>query len=284
MIHTKLWIKSIALVCLFSCACSKEDKVTLKDDTTTVNCPGTISGAVPSGNNDVLVWSDEFDNTQSVCTENWAYDIGSENGGWGNNESQYYTRENATVENGVLKITAKNEIYRGYAYTSSRIKTEGKFSFTYGKIEVRAKLPQGGGTWPAIWMLGQNISTVGWPACGEIDIMEHRGNNQGVTSSAIHVPDGHGDTPYVFHLTRDEDVSTAYHIYGVNWTKDKIEFMVDNVVHYTYQPAQKNAANWPFDKSQFIILNVAMGGTLGGNIDSNFTESAMEVDYVRVYQ
>ena len=164
------------------------------------------------------------------------------------------------------------------------MKTQNKFSFTYGRVEVRAKLPSGGGTWPGIWMLGDDITTVGWPGCGEIDIMEHRGNNQGVTSSAIHMAAGYGNTPFVHERDRVSDVSTNFHTYGIDWTKDKIDFTVDGFVHYTYSPANKTNSNWPFNKPQFIILNVAMGGSLGGAIDPAFSESSMEIDYVRVYQ
>jgi len=406
-------------------------------------------------NNRVLVWSDEFDVAGVPNSENWTYDLGAT--GWGNNEVQNYTKENATVADGILKITAKKltlpvktgsnlanfetaseylftnltvedkndkngsptkvgkivnvgdgiweaiviqqsnyisllnpskrvitfdfyqetaterslilklegankgtqtkaagkiEVqttttatagwqtvsfdfgksatvpgdtsgekilleYAGMAifvdpgiatsgtyfidnisgaefggeisstnssYTSARMKTEDRYSFTYGKVEVRAKLPDGGGTWPAIWMLGDNIRTIGWPACGEIDIMEHRGNYLGEPSSAIHNLSGYGNTPYVSHPPKDLSVTTRFHTYAINWTKDKIEFIKDDIIHYTYQPRFKDAKNWPFDKNQFIILNVAMGGTLGGNIDPNFTISTMEIDYVRVYQ
>lgn len=238
-----------------------------------------------SGNNDRLVWSDEFENQGQPTSQKWTYDLGTGDWGWGNGEAQYYTQraENVTVANGVLKITAKKENFQGNAYTSARIKTQGKFSFRYGKVEVRAKLPKGGGTWPAIWMLGNNISSVGWPACGEIDIMEHTGNNLGYVSSAIHNPSGYGDTPYV-HKQFKAGVTDEFHLYGILWTEDKIDFTVDGVVHYTYKPAVKNIDNWPFSANQFIILNVAMGGSLGGNIDPDFTEGTMEIDYVRVYQ
>ena len=231
-----------------------------------------------------LVWSDEFDTPGAPNSNKWGYDIGAS--GWGNNESQYYTdrRDNSYVTDGTLKIVAKKEAFSSSQYTSARLLSKGKYSFKYGKVEVRAKIPAGVGTWPAIWMLGDNIDTVSWPDCGEIDIMEHKGKDQGVTSSAIHNRSGYDDTPYVYFLNRVNDVSTNFHTYGMNWTKDKIEFFVDDVVHYTYSPANKNANNWPFDKPQFILLNVAMGGNLGGYIDPNFTQSSMEIDYVRVYQ
>ncbi|NEW80258.1 MAG: glycoside hydrolase family 16 protein [Gelidibacter sp.] len=230
-----------------------------------------------------LIFSDEFDTPGSPNTNKWTYDLGA--GGWGNGESQYYTNrtDNVVIANGILKITAKKESYQGAAYTSTRMKTQGKFDFKYGKVEVRAKLPQGGGTWPAIWMLGSNITTVGWPACGEADIMEHAGNRQGIVQSAMHTPSSNGNTANVGSQTL-ADVSTAFHVYAVEWTSQSMVFSVDGVVHYTYNPATKNSSTWPFDAKQFLILNVAMGGSFGGGIDPAFTESSMEIDYVRVYQ
>ncbi len=235
-----------------------------------------------------LVWSDEFDSNGSPDATKWNYNIG--NGcpdlcGWGNSESQYYTSrtDNVIIEDGILKIIAKKEDYEGYEYTSARMKTEGDFDFKYGKVEIRAKLPEGGGTWPALWMLGSNITTVGWPACGEIDIMEHRGNAVGTVSSAIHTPSSFGNT--VNKGTKFiSDVTTEFHIYSVNWTSEKIEFSIDNIIHYTYNPSIKDSNTWPFNDNQFIILNVAMGGAFGGTIDPNFMEGTMEIDYVRVYQ
>ena len=232
-----------------------------------------------------LIWSDEFDTDGSPDDSKWNYDIGRGNNGWGNSEVQYYTsREgNVVVEDGVLKITAKKESFEGAQYTSARMKTQGKFDFKYGKVEVKAKLPEGGGTWPAIWMLGKNIDIVGWPACGEIDIMEHRGNNFGIVSSALHTPSSFGGTVNTGSRTVS-NVSTEFHVYAVEWTQEKIIFSVDDAVFYTYNPTAKSSSTWPFIENQFIILNVAMGGGFGGAIDSNFTESAMEIDYVRVYQ
>jgi beta-glucanase (GH16 family) len=237
------------------------------------------------GNFETLAWSDEFNDDGQPSSQRWNYDIGTGDWGWGNGEQQYYTQrtDNVTISGGTLKIKAKKESYSGSAYTSARLKTQGKYSFTYGKVEVRAKLPKGGGTWPAIWMLGNNISSVGWPACGEIDIMEHKGNEVGDVSSAIHNTSGYGATPY-FNEQFIADVTDDFHVYGIVWTSKKIDFMVDGTVHYTYEPAVKNDENWPFNDRQFLILNVAMGGTLGGNIASNFTEGTMEIDYVRVYQ
>jgi len=232
-----------------------------------------------------LVWSDDFDVNGAPDSSKWGYDIGTGNDGWGNRESQYYTSrsDNVIVEDGSLIITLKKESYEGAQYTSARMLTKGKYEFTYGRVEVRAKLPEGGGTWPAIWLLGANIDSAGWPACGEIDIMEHRGNALGTVSSAMHTPSSNGDT-----VNKDEifisDVSTEFHVYAVEWTASKMDFYIDDTLFYTYNPFNKNSSTWPFNSNEFIILNVAMGGTFGGNIDSSFTESTMEIDYVRVYQ
>lgn len=235
-----------------------------------------------------LVWSDEFETDGTPDSSKWNYDLGDgcpNLCGWGNNEKQSYTSrsDNAVVEDGVLKITAKKENYQGSEYTSARMLTQGKYSFTYGKVEVRAKLPSGGGTWPAIWMLGSSITSVGWPACGEIDIMEHTGNNQGVVSSALHTTSSSGAT--INHGDqRIDDVTEQFHVYELFWNNEEMIFSVDGVEHYRYNPNNKNADTWPFDAPQFLILNIAMGGNLGGTIDPNFSESTMEIDYVRVYQ
>jgi len=245
-----------------------------------------ITIAVATNTN--LVWSDEFNNDGPVSSNDWFSEtIPPNNGSWWNSEQQHYTDriDNAFVSNGSLKILAKKENYTAYgttkAYTSARLNSQ--FSFTYGRVDVRAKLPEGGGTWPAIWMLGSNRQTVGWPACGEIDIMEHSGNNQGTASSAIHTPSSSGNTINK-GVKSISDVTTEFHVYSVNWTSEKIEFSIDDIVHYTYNPGVKNSSTWPFDADQFIILNVAMGGAFVGAIDSDFNESAMEIDYVRVYQ
>lgn len=228
-----------------------------------------------------LVWSDEFDIDGAPDTSKWSYDIGTGNWGWGNGEAQYYTNrsDNVKVENGVLKITAKKENYQGAEYTSTRLKSEGKFDFKYGRIEVRAKLPQGGGTWPAIWMLGSDFNSVGWPNCGEIDIMEHVGNNQNTIHGTLHYPgnsggNGNGNTVSV------ANVSTTFHIYEVEWTSTDIKFFVDGTIFHSFT----NTTNVPFNHNFFFILNVAMGGSFGGGIDINFTQSTMEVDYIKVYQ
>lgn len=233
-----------------------------------------------------LIWSDEFDSTGAPDASKWGYDIGNGNNGWGNGEKQYYTNrtDNVKVENGILKIIAKKETYQGFEYTSTRLLTKGKFDFTYGRIDVRAKLPTGTGTWPAIWMLGANIDTVGWPACGEIDIMEHWGHNPTKISSATHTPSCSGGCPSTsVGETTITNYATEYHVYSLEWTENELSFYIDNVYKYSYKPTVKNSSTWPYYAPQFLILNVAMGGSWF-TIDPNFTESIMEIDYVRVYQ
>ncbi len=223
------------------------------------------------------VWSDEFDTNGAPDPSKWNYNLGNNNG-WGNQEVQSYTdeAENVIVEDGYLKITAIND---GGSYTSARIKTEDLFEFTYGRVEVRAKLPTGGGTWPAIWMLGEDYATNIWPACGEIDIMEHVGNNQDVIHSSLHYP-GFFAGNAVTKSTTVDGASDDFHMYTVDWSPEEIVFLVDDVVYHTIP----NSASIPFNNDFFIILNVAMGGNFGGTIDPGFIQSTMEVDYVRVYQ
>ena len=230
-----------------------------------------------------LIWSEEFNETGAVNNNNWTHEIGNGNWGWGNGESQYYTNrlENSRVEEGVLKITAKTESYQGFNYTSSRLISKDKFEFQYGRVKIRAKLPMGSGTWPALWMLGENISSVGWPACGEIDIMEHWGHNPTVVAGSIHTPYSSGDTWTNGHYNVSD--YTDFHVYSINWTSEKIQFFIDDNLYYTYNPSNKNTENWPFDAPHFFILNVAMGASWF-DIAPDFVESTMEVDYIRVYE
>lgn len=249
---------------------------------------------------DQLVWSDEF-NSQNGALDNtkWYHQTFGPNGGrWFNNEEQHYTDrlDNSYVDNGFLNIVAKKEPFTQdnvtLQYTSARLNS--KFAFTYGRVDVRAKLPEGEGTWPAIWTLGKNINETGaywqtqgfgttsWPACGEIDIMEHGLGPINQVSSAIHTPSSFGATQnYQSYILND--VVNDFHVYSVNWSPNQITFLIDDVGFYTYNPENKDANTWPFDDEQFILLNVAMGG-VSGNIDPAFTEGSMVIDYVRVYQ
>ena len=226
------------------------------------------------------LWSDEFNTDGLPNPNNWGYDTGNNNG-WGNNELEYYTnrQENAYVSNGTLKIVLKKEAYQGFNYTSARLLSKGKFSFKYGKVDIRAKLPSGGGTWPALWMLGNNIDSVGWPACGEIDIMEHVGNQLNKIYGTVHHPNhsgGNADGATV----NIPNVTTEFHIYSLDWSPTQIKFYVDNQLFYTFA----NNSSLPFNQNFFFIMNIAMGGNFGGAVDPNFSSSTMEVDYVRVYQ
>ncbi len=243
-----------------------------------------------------LIWADEFDYTGALDTTKWFHQTRLPNGNsWYNGEIQHYTDrvDNASVANGYLYITAKRETYSDQGvtkdFTSARLNS--KFAFTYGRVEVRAKLPTGIGTWPAIWMLGQNITepgaywqqqgygTTSWPGCGEIDIMEHWGHNQDYVSSAIHTPSSFGATVNVGGRMLP-NASDSFHVYTLEWTADSLIFSVDSVIHYTYAPATKTPSTWPFHAPQYLLLNIAIQAT----IDPQFTESAMVVDYVRVFQ
>jgi beta-glucanase (GH16 family) len=226
-----------------------------------------------------LVWSDEFNTNGAPDPAKWGYDLGG--GGYGNNELEYYTNrpENVIVENGVLKIKAIKENYNGSAYTSARLLSKDKFAFKYGKVEVSAKLPAGVGTWPAIWMLGSNISTAGWPACGEIDIMEHRGSELNKIFGTLHYP-GHSGGNADGNTKMISNATTAFHKYSLDWSASAIKIYVDDQLIHTVA----NTASLPFNQDFFFILNVAMGGTFGGTVDPNFTNATMEVDYIRVYR
>ena len=229
-----------------------------------------------------LVWSDEFNGQGLPDSTKWGYDVGTGSWGWGNNEQQYYTKDslgNAKVSNGVLTITARNQKMVDKKYTSARLVTRGKAAWTYGKIEVRAKLPKGLGTWPAIWMLGDNFATAGWPTCGEIDIMEQKGSDMNRIYSTLHYL-GHSGSGGIGSSFLINNVTTEFHKYGLIWTSASLQFLVDDVVYYTFV----NSTSVPFNQNFFMILNVAMGGTFGGTIDPALNSALMEVDYVRVYQ
>ncbi|SDX94313.1 Glycosyl hydrolases family 16 [Lutibacter oricola] len=226
-----------------------------------------------------LVWSDEFDTAGAPDTANWTYDLGA--GGWGNGEAQTYTNnaENVIVEDGVLKITAKADGSGGY--TSTRLKSQGLQSFKYGRIDVKAKLPASQGTWPAIWMLGDSFSTVGWPKCGEIDIMEQKGQDKATSLGTLHWWDDASSSNASYGTTTSvENASTEFHVYSLDWDETSLKIYVDDVEFFS----MNNSGDLPFNDNFFVILNIAMGGTLGGTIDPAFTEDTMEIDYIRVYQ
>lgn len=243
-----------------------------------------------------LVWSDEFNGNGAIDTSKWFHQTQLPAGGsWFNGEIQHYTNRtaNSFVANGNLHIVAKRENFtaQGHTKTHTSARLNSKFAFTNGRVEVRAMLPTGVGTWPAIWTLGKNINEAGaywqtrgfgttsWPACGEIDIMEHWGDNQNFVQSAMHTPSSSGNTVNKGGQTIPT-ASTAFHVYELEWSPEKMVFSVDGRVHYTYNPPVKNASTWPFTADQYLIINIAIQPI----IPPSFTESAMVIDYVRVYQ
>lgn len=238
----------------------------------------SINGFSQSKKGYSLVWEDNFNGT-SLDTTNWSHETAA--AGWVNNELQRYTTKNVEFSDGKLLIIAKKE---NKEYTSARLITKGKRIFTYGLFEIKAKLPQGVGTWPALWMLGQNIDEVGWPACGELDIMEHVGKRPNFIHSTVHTLSGYGGTPYT-GILEIKNPFTKFHIYGMEWTKEFIAFYVDGKLVNRYQPEVKNPETWPFNKPCYLIFNIAIGGDWGGPIiDAQLFPSVMAVDWVKVYQ
>lgn len=237
-----------------------------------------------------LVWSDEFNGTAGNAPDaaKWAFDIGTGSNGWGNSELQYYTNRPANVQldgSGKLVITARSESYAGSGFTSARIKTKGLFAQAYGRFEARIKTPTGPGIWPAFWMLGANIDTKPWPQCGEIDIMEQRGQQPSVTHGTVHGPgySGGNSVGKAYALTNGR-FDTDYHIYAVEWGEDFIDFYVDNFLYQRITPADV-PGEWVYNQPFFLILNVAVGGNFVGfpTTGTPFPQS-MYVDYVKVYK
>ncbi|MDI1256108.1 MAG: glycoside hydrolase family 16 protein [Flavobacterium sp.] len=225
-----------------------------------------------------LVWEENFTG-KTLNETNWNFEVGG--GGWGNNESQVYTKENHQLVDGNLVITAKLE---GEQYTSTRITTQGKKEFKYGRFEARAKLPVGQGIWPAFWMLGSNINLVGWPKCGEIDILEYIGRDPHMVYTTLHTEARHGENGNS-KKTELKEIEEGFHVYAIEWTKDKIEFFVDDQSVYIFSPEDKPEAVWPFNQPFYFIINMAVGGNFGGpKVDDSIFPQQYTIDYVRVYQ
>jgi len=304
---------SLLLLLLISCGGSKSD---VNDTilTNSGNYNNLTTNTIPNNPsqsysfNNELVWSDEFDQDGTVSQDKWNVEtIPPNNGSWWNGELQFYTdkEDNIIVEEGLLKITAKYESFEGKNYTSARINTQDKFEFTYGRVEMRAKLPNWEGMWPAFWLLGANIDEIGWPNCGELDILEHgdyvkdsTSNDPGLISSAVH----YGPQDYSRQTTnvpgkiffdtgqerfiRSEKIIEKpfeeYHTYSMQWAPDKIQFFIDDEMHLEF-PMQSQHS--PFDKPFFLLLNLAVGGHwTDGYVAPGFTNATYEIDYVRVYQ
>src|SRR5947208_3069460 len=253
---------------------------------------------IPPSTGFVLSWSDEFNGTDGSTPDasKWTYDLGG--GGWGNNELETYTNRavNAQIKGGNLVITAQKETFTGTDgisrdYTSARLKTQGLFAQAYGRFEARIKIPAGQGMWPAFWMLGNNITTAGWPTCGEIDIMENIGKEPGTVHGSLHGPGGPGttsgqsDATSIFTLPAGQAFADDFHLFAVEWEPGVVRFYVDSNLYATFSESQWPAGStWVFDHPFFIILNVAVGGNWPGSPDSTTVfPQPMLVDYVRVY-
>ncbi|PKP13443.1 MAG: glycoside hydrolase [Bacteroidetes bacterium HGW-Bacteroidetes-3] len=257
-----------------------ENGTFLPTDNSGYTAPTTYSGYT-------LAWSDEF-SSENLDSNVWNQEVGNNNG-WGNNELEYYTNnlKNTFLSNGNLIIEARKETSNGFNYTSGRMTTQDKKQFKYGRIDIRAKLPVGKGIWPALWMLGSNISTVGWPACGEIDIMELIGTYPNRVSGTIHWKTTAGAATHqgADYYLNSGDFSQQFHVFSIVWQQDSIQWYVDGNLFLTKTVADLGGANNPFNADQFFIFNVAVGGNWPGSPDSTTTfPQRMFVDYVRVYQ
>lgn len=277
MIKRKLYLASL-LVCLLTYVSVTRAAVIIVDD-----------------RDWKLTWSDEFNgpDNSAIDPRKWTQEVGGN--GWGNRELEYYTarKSNARIQNGALVITALKETYKGAdgverAYTSARLMTKNKFAQKYGRFEARLKIPYGQGIWPAFWLLGDDIDAVGWPACGEIDVMENIGREPDVVHGTIHGPDYSGGrsigVPY--KLPNNARFADDYHVYAIEWEPQALRFYVDKQLYKTTTPADlPKGAKWVYDHPFFLLLNLAVGGDWPGVPDATtLFPQDMRVDYVRVYE
>ena len=264
-------------------------------DFITTNEPELLTERIkqsPLANGWSLSWSDEFNYNGLPDSNKWTYEVGGH--GWGNNEKQFYLEkspENSIVKNGVLKIIAQKKEYKGLSYTSAKLTTYGKLKLHYGKIEVMAKLPKGKGNWPAIWMLSESLQKKeeGWPLCGEIDIMEHVGKDPNMIHTSLHSQlYNHIKGTQHTHFEKQKDVFDTFHKYGIEWSAESINFFIDDKLFYESFKGQDGRISsnegWPFDKPYYLILNLAIGGNWGGEIDDTIFPNEMQIDFVRVFQ
>ena len=271
-------ILSIMVLGLLLTACSSLDIANAE--------PTPFSITTAGGKTWELIWSDEFETPGLPDPEKWNYEVGLIR----NNELQYYTEaraENSRVEDGNLVIEARQEPFEGSAYTSASLITEPKASWTYGRIEVRADIPEGRGMWPAIWMLGENIGEVGWPDCGEIDIMENVGFEPDTIHGTVHT----GKYNHVSGTAQGAALSIPqvgknFHVFAIEWDPQKIDFFVDDRYYFTFANDGQGTASWPFDQKMYLILNIAIGGAWGGQqgVDDQIFPQQMLVDYVRIFE
>lgn len=259
-------------------------KITIEDDDAGggVAIPATGYSTPDNYAGMTLVWRDEFDGP--AISSDWTFEIGTGNNGWGNNELQYYRQENASIVNGNLVIEARNEAFGGRNYTSSRMITQGAQSFKYGRIDIRAALPQGQGIWPALWMLGDNFSSVGWPACGEIDIMELLGHLPSTVYGTVHWESNGQHADYGGNTTLNSGTfSDEFHVFSIVWDANSIRWLLDDVQFHVIDTTPSDLSE--FQEKFFFIFNVAVGGNWPGNPDATTPfPQRMIVDYVRVFQ
>jgi beta-glucanase (GH16 family) len=231
-----------------------------------------------------LIWSEEFDGPAGspVDPNNWQPEVGGH--GWGNEELQYYTEgtENASLDGaGNLAIVVRRSDSQ---YTSARLISKDRVAFTYGLVQARIQLPTGRGIWPAFWMLGQNIDEAGWPQCGEIDVMESVGQNPGVVHGTVHGPGYSGSSGVTAWHDAGRSLAGDFHVYSVDWERDRIRWFLDDELYSTVTPTDLRGNPWVFDHDFFLLVNVAVGGTLPGNPDPSVTfPQTMLIDYIRVY-
>lgn len=258
-----------------------ENGINLPTDNTGYSTPLSYPGYT-------LAWNDEFSGT-TLDLNAWNQETGNGSGGWGNNELEFYTSstKNTFLSNGNLIIEARKEPISGFNYSSGRMTTQNKKTFTFGRIDIRAKLPVGKGIWPALWMLGTNITSVGWPACGEIDIMELIGTYPGRTHGTMHWKPVTGFSTNlggVYNLSSG-NFSQQFHVFSIIWSQDMIKWLMDDQLFFTATKANVGAANYPFNAPEFFIFNVAVGGNWPGPPDPGTVfPQRMFVDYVRVFQ
>jgi beta-glucanase (GH16 family) len=236
-------------------------------------------------NNRVLVFEENFEQEGLPNENHWDYDVGGK--GWGNRELQYYTKanpNNVIIKDGKLIITAREEKVEDNTITSTRLVSRGKQHWLYGRFEIRAKLPAGQGTWPAVWMLGIDEEKEGWPRMGEIDIIEHVGRDQDTLHFSLHTGKyNHRAKTQITHVTKYNGVSEEFHDYAMDWDEEKISFEVDGVQQCVFYK-KDYADSWPFDKPHYLILNLAMGGGFGGQADYSCLPATLEIESIRVYQ
>lgn len=256
-----------------------------QDNALVIPTTGYTSPLTYPGRN--LVWADEFSGT-ALNTSDWTFEIGTGQSGWGNNELQYYRAENTTLVNGNLVIEARQEGFGSAAYTSSRLITRGKKEFKFGRIDIRAALPKGQGLWPALWMLGSNFQQIGWPACGEIDIMELVGHVPNRVHGTVHFGPSvnqRQERSASRALSGNATFSDEFHVFSLEWEQDRIRWFLDGEQFHEITPADMGGAAYPFNQPFFFIFNVAVGGNWPGSPDNTtMFPQRMIVDYVRVFQ